>query len=170
MGTNVTTAFITCPQNANETLGIKLPFLVMIIKNVIHLPFSSRSILPSRFKYSMTKMCVVDLGHPTINLQRGWNPSSAPCLWGLTKVGTRFSSIFLTSQGEHTGVIILRRCVSPSTPTAVLEGSTSLIDSIVNNNSLPSSNSFFPFRNSSESDGIFHLYTTYTQSFITIIH
>lgn len=34
MGTNVTTALITCPQNANETLGIKLPFLVMIIKNV----------------------------------------------------------------------------------------------------------------------------------------
>ena len=34
MGTNVTTAFITCPQNPNETLGIKLPFLVMIIKNV----------------------------------------------------------------------------------------------------------------------------------------
>jgi hypothetical protein len=38
MGTNVTTAFITCPQNEKETLGIKLPFLVMIIKNVpLHL-------------------------------------------------------------------------------------------------------------------------------------
>jgi hypothetical protein len=35
MGTNVTTAYITCPQNPNETLGIKLPFLVMIIKNVL---------------------------------------------------------------------------------------------------------------------------------------
>lgn len=34
MGTNVTTAFITCPSDPNETLGIKLPFLVMIIKNV----------------------------------------------------------------------------------------------------------------------------------------
>lgn len=34
MGTNVTTAFITCPVNESETLGIKLPFLVMIIKNV----------------------------------------------------------------------------------------------------------------------------------------
>ena len=34
MGTNVTTALITCPQNPSETLGIKLPFLVMIIKNV----------------------------------------------------------------------------------------------------------------------------------------
>lgn len=35
MGTNVTTVFITCPANENETLGIKLPFLVMIIKNVL---------------------------------------------------------------------------------------------------------------------------------------
>jgi hypothetical protein len=34
MGTNVTTAFVTCPQAEKETLGIKLPFLVMIIKNV----------------------------------------------------------------------------------------------------------------------------------------
>ena len=34
MGTNVTTAFVTCPKEEKETLGIKLPFLVMIIKNV----------------------------------------------------------------------------------------------------------------------------------------
>ena len=34
MGTNVTTSFVTCPANKAETLGIKLPFLVMIIKNV----------------------------------------------------------------------------------------------------------------------------------------
>ena len=40
MGTNVTTSFITCPVNDKETLGIKLPFLVMIIKNVTMLPFS----------------------------------------------------------------------------------------------------------------------------------
>ena len=35
MGTNVSTAFITAPADPKETLGIKLPFLVMIIKNVI---------------------------------------------------------------------------------------------------------------------------------------
>ena len=34
MGTNVTTSYVTCPVNNSETLGIKLPFLVMIIKNV----------------------------------------------------------------------------------------------------------------------------------------
>jgi len=34
MSTNISTTFITCPVEANKTLGIKLPFLVMIIKNV----------------------------------------------------------------------------------------------------------------------------------------
>jgi hypothetical protein len=34
MGTNVSTNYITCPANAKLTLGIKLPFLVMIIKNL----------------------------------------------------------------------------------------------------------------------------------------
>lgn len=33
-GTNVSTTFITCPADANKTLGIKLPFLVMILKNL----------------------------------------------------------------------------------------------------------------------------------------
>lgn len=34
MGTNVNTCFITAPAEKKKTLGIKLPFLVMIIKNV----------------------------------------------------------------------------------------------------------------------------------------
>ena len=34
MGTNVATTFITCPEDPKKTLGVKLPFLVMIIKNV----------------------------------------------------------------------------------------------------------------------------------------
>ena len=34
MGTNVSTNFITCPADPKRTLGIKLPFLVMIIKNL----------------------------------------------------------------------------------------------------------------------------------------
>lgn len=34
MGTNVSTNYITAPADPKETLGIKLPFLVMIIKNV----------------------------------------------------------------------------------------------------------------------------------------
>merc|ERR1712205_1509 len=34
MGTNVSTNHITCPADPKKTLGIKLPFLVMIIKNL----------------------------------------------------------------------------------------------------------------------------------------
>merc|ERR1712224_888202 len=34
MGTNVSTTYVTCTADPNKTLGIKLPFLVMIIKNL----------------------------------------------------------------------------------------------------------------------------------------
>lgn len=33
-GPNVSTAYITCPADPAKTLGIKLPFLVMIVKNM----------------------------------------------------------------------------------------------------------------------------------------
>ncbi|XP_046745769.1 cilia- and flagella-associated protein 20-like [Diprion similis] len=33
-GTNVATTFISCPQDPKKVLGIKLPFLIMIIKNM----------------------------------------------------------------------------------------------------------------------------------------
>lgn len=41
MGTNVSTTFIQCPADPKKTLGIKLPFLVMIIKNVRDLIYLS---------------------------------------------------------------------------------------------------------------------------------
>merc|ERR1719198_1171638 len=34
MGTNVSTTYVTCPADPNKVLGIKLPFLVMILKNL----------------------------------------------------------------------------------------------------------------------------------------
>ena len=34
IGTNTSTVHIVCPADPNKVLGIKLPFLVMIIKNV----------------------------------------------------------------------------------------------------------------------------------------
>merc|ERR1719450_428127 len=34
MSTNISTTYITCPGDPQKTLGIKLPFLVMIIKNL----------------------------------------------------------------------------------------------------------------------------------------
>ena len=38
MSSNISTTYITCPSDAQKTLGIKLPFLVMIIKNVRRRP------------------------------------------------------------------------------------------------------------------------------------
>lgn len=34
VGSNVSTIYITCPADPKKTLGIKLPFLVMIVKNL----------------------------------------------------------------------------------------------------------------------------------------
>ena len=34
VGTNVSTTYITCPADPKKTLGIKLPYLVMIVKNM----------------------------------------------------------------------------------------------------------------------------------------
>lgn len=34
VGTNVSTSYITCPADPKKTLGIKLPYLVMIVKNM----------------------------------------------------------------------------------------------------------------------------------------
>lgn len=34
MSTNVSNCYVVCPADPSKTLGIKLPFLVMIIKNL----------------------------------------------------------------------------------------------------------------------------------------
>ena len=48
MGSNVSTTFISCPIDPKKVLGIKLPFLVMIIKNV------------SWTLFQCTSMCLVE--------------------------------------------------------------------------------------------------------------
>ena len=73
MGTNVSTNYITCPADANKTLGIKLPFLVMIIKNVRFILNdssvldSSRSTSLLRYKFWMTRTLDVVSAHQTIS-------------------------------------------------------------------------------------------------------
>ena len=63
MGTNVSTNHITCPADKNKTLGIKLPFLVMIIKNVsTPTPFLS---LPTRCCAGVSCRC--GLSFPVIH-------------------------------------------------------------------------------------------------------
>ena len=36
VGANVSTNFISCPSDPNQTLGIKMPFLVLLIKYVFN--------------------------------------------------------------------------------------------------------------------------------------
>jgi len=43
MSTNISTTFVSCPADPTKTLGIKLPFLVMIIKNVRTAPTRRRA-------------------------------------------------------------------------------------------------------------------------------
>ena len=86
-GTNVATTYITCPADPKKTLGIKLPFLVMIIKNLkkyftFEVQVSSRresgypvlsgniwniNYLSDICRFLMTKMFDVGSAHQTIN-------------------------------------------------------------------------------------------------------
>lgn len=49
MGTNVSTTYIQCPADPKKTLGIKLPFLVMIIKNVSAIVLFANCIISSLY-------------------------------------------------------------------------------------------------------------------------
>ena len=75
MGTNVSTTYITAPAKKKQTLGIKLQFLVMIIKNVIfrfsYLTVNSlKNSLHLKFKSWMIKILEEGLEHPIIKQQQ----------------------------------------------------------------------------------------------------
>merc|ERR1719478_1878046 len=59
MGSNIATNYITCPGDSTKTLGIKLPFLVMIIKNLK--------------KYFSFEVKVLDDKNIRRRLDEGWN-------------------------------------------------------------------------------------------------
>lgn len=57
MGTNISTTYITCPEDPKQTLGIKLPFLVMIIKNVSDNQAKPRVFAPAFFRRELAALC-----------------------------------------------------------------------------------------------------------------
>lgn len=155
MGTNVSTNFITCPADANKTLGIKLPFLVMIIKNVSD-PSSDwlcswKSTSLSRCRCWTTRTWGGDSEPQTTKARPEWSPSFAPCPWGWTRVGIRFNSTWVTSLGEPTEPTTSKRLGKyyrsethlgfKSTQTAGSGEFTSLTDSTLKTNYLLNSNS-----------------------------
>jgi len=153
MGTNVSTSYITAPANPKETLGIKLPFLVMIIKNVpralLYYPFSWKSTSHSRCRSSTTRTSGDALGPPTISRPHASSPLSAPCLCGSTRAGTRSSSTCPISHAAPTGPTTSRRCVCRSTLTAGSEESTFQIGFIRRRSCPQNSSSSFRSRSSS---------------------
>ena len=133
MGTNVSTNYITCPADANKTLGIKLPFLVMIIKNVRYalvsppLLRSSRSTSLLRCKCSMIRTLDVGSAHRTISRPPVLSLSSVPCPCVSMRAGIRFSSTCPISRDVLTVPTTLRPYACRSTLTAESEESTSPI-------------------------------------------
>lgn len=65
IGPNVSTNFISCPSDPNQTLGIKMPYLVLLIKYVkLHFKLLSlKNISLSKYKLSMIKMLEEDSEH-----------------------------------------------------------------------------------------------------------
>ena len=56
VGTNVSTTYVTCPADPKKTLGIKLPYLVMIVKNLKKY-FSFE--VQVRFNYTFHVTCAI---------------------------------------------------------------------------------------------------------------
>ena len=99
VGTNVSTTYITCPADPRKTLGIKLPYLVMIVKNMkkyftfeVQVWTVWKTFVKNMFavvclhfdlhRFWMIKTFVEDLGLQITNLQLGSNRSFVPCQWG----------------------------------------------------------------------------------------
>jgi hypothetical protein len=78
MSSNVSTTFITCPADPQKTLGIKLPFLVMIVK--VRTAHAACAVIAGLHQASccMLGMSVMELRH--IVKRRG-NHLSGVC-WG----------------------------------------------------------------------------------------
>jgi len=109
VGTNCCTTYITCPADPKKTLGIKLPFLVMIVKNM------KKYFSFLKFRFWTTKMWE-DVSVPQIISQRQeWNLSFAQCQWGWTTGGIRFNSTWAILQEERTGPITWKLFVCNST-------------------------------------------------------
>lgn len=80
-GTNISTTYITCPKNLDDSIGIRLPFLVLIIKNMKRYFSFEVTILDDqnirrRFNasnYQSKTKCGLLLASMPLCLSDGWN-------------------------------------------------------------------------------------------------
>lgn len=66
MGTNVATTYIVCPSEPKTILGIKLPFFVMIVKNMKKY-FSFEIQILGKYKKKMPKKILTKIVNIIIN-------------------------------------------------------------------------------------------------------
>lgn len=160
----MSTTYITCPADPKKTLGIKLPFLVMIIKNVKK--YFTFEVQVESFRKPMnclvdnrvlifhlllsrcwtTKMYDGDSGRATISRRPGSSRSYVQCPCDWTRAGIRSSSICLTLPDVPTVRITWRRSGCRSMQTAGYAESTFPIDCTARTSYRPSLNSSSPFR------------------------
>ena len=118
VGTNVSTTYITCPADPKKTLGIKLPFLVMIIKNLkkyftFEVQVSDNNTLVNLLqfhssRFSMIEMFVVDFVLVIINQQHVLNHLSVQCQCVWMTDGIKFNLIYLILHDVLTERITLK--------------------------------------------------------------
>lgn len=123
MSDNVASTFVVTPADPQKTLGIKLPFLVMIIKNLkkyfsfevqvlddknVRRRFRASNYQVCNMLWSCLHVCLLKVYacfsyniFNTCSRQQGSSHSFAPCPCDWMMVGTRSSSIFLTSPDER---------------------------------------------------------------------
>ncbi|CAK9082877.1 Cilia- and flagella-associated protein 20 (Gene trap locus 3 protein) [Durusdinium trenchii] len=161
MGTNVSTTYITCPSDPAKTLGIKLPFLVMIIKNLKKYFTFEVTVLDDkevrrRFRASnyqsttrvkpfiCTMPMRLDEGTQILTFGPARSRRGHPVggtVPSLLQHGIRFSSTCRISPAARMGRTTSRLCVCSSMPTAASGESTSAIGSIARRSCLRSSSS-----------------------------
>ena len=129
VGTNVSTTYITCPADPRKTLGIKLPYLVMIVKNMkkyftfevqvklesyhswqpwkiaiwkctVHKNSFSLPIVGFFFRFWMIRMSGEDSEPQTIKVLPESNHLSVQCQCVWMMAGTKFNSIWRISLVE----------------------------------------------------------------------
>jgi len=140
-GTNVSTNFISCPADPRKTLGIKLPFLVMIMKNLKRYFTFEVTVLDDkgvrrRFRasnYQSTTRVKPFICTMPMRLDEGWNQIQ----FNLHDFTRR---AYGTNYERHYAFRFMQ--------TAVFDESISAIGYIQKRNYRPSSNSFYPSRNS----------------------
>merc|ERR1719392_49724 len=133
MGTNVSTTYITCPADGNKTLGIKLPFLVMILKNLK--------------KYFTFEVMVLD----DKNIRRRFRASNYQSTTRVkpficTMAGIKFNSTCRISPGVHMAQTTSRHCECRFMPTVAFAEFTFPIGCTRKTSCLPSSNCSCPSR------------------------